>query len=149
MRLLVIEDEPDLAGTLEKWFREDDYAVDVALDGEDGLFKASEISYDAIILDLMLPRIDGWSVLQSLRRAGHMTPVLVLSARDEVGDGVRGLDLGADDYLTKPFALNELVARVRALSGARPARRRPRLPSAMSRSRQSRSWSTGPARASI
>ena len=115
MRLLVVEDEPDLARTLAKWFREDDYAVDVALDGEEGLFRAREIPYDTIILDLMLPQIDGWSVLRALRQDGHPTPVLVLTACDEVVNRVRGLDLGADDYLTKPFALSELVARVRAL----------------------------------
>lgn len=115
MRLLVAEDENDLALTLRRALEEEGFAIDLACDGEDGLFKAREISYDAIILDLMLPRLDGWAVLQALRRGGTRTPVLILTARDAIEDKVRGLELGADDYLTKPFALTELVARVRAL----------------------------------
>ena len=115
MRLLVVEDEPDLARTIGRTFREENFAVDLALDGEEALHSMTEISYDAIILDLMLPRRDGWSLLRALRAAGKKTPVLILTARDAVEDRVRGLDLGADDYLTKPFALTELVARIRAL----------------------------------
>ena len=115
MRLLVVEDESDLASVLKRALEEDGFAVDLASDGEDGLFHAREIPYDAVILDLMLPRIDGWTVLQTLRTQGIRTPVLILTARDATDDKVRGLDLGADDYLTKPFALSELVARVRAL----------------------------------
>jgi two-component system, OmpR family, response regulator len=115
VRLLVVEDEADLAQALRKALEEEQFAVDVALDGEEALFQMTEISYDAIILDLMLPRHDGWSLLQALRQAGKRTPVLILTARDSVEDRVRGLDLGADDYLQKPFALTELLARVRAL----------------------------------
>jgi two-component system OmpR family response regulator len=115
MRLLVVEDEPDLARTLRKALQEEDFVVDVAHDGEDGLFNALEIPYDAVVLDLLLPHVDGWSLLTALRRAGRRTPVLVLTARDSIDDKVRALNLGADDYLTKPFALTELVARVRAL----------------------------------
>lgn len=115
MRLLVVEDETDLALTLKKALEEKSFAIDVAFEGEDALFKAREIPYDAIILDLMLPRLDGWNMLEALRRAGTRTPVLILTARDATDDKVRGLNLGADDYLTKPFALTELVARVRAL----------------------------------
>lgn len=115
MRLLVVEDEPDLARTIGRALEDEHFAVDVALDGEEGLHSMTEISYDAIILDLMLPRRDGWSLLRELRAAGKKTPVLILTARDAVEDRVRGLDLGADDYLTKPFALTELVARIRAL----------------------------------
>jgi len=115
MRVLVVEDETDLARTLEKTLEEEQFAVDLAADGEDGLFKMTEITYDAVILDLMLPRGDGWSVLRGLRQAGKRTPVLIVTARDAIEDRVRGLNLGADDYLTKPFALAELIARVRAL----------------------------------
>lgn len=115
MRLLVIEDERDLARTLKKVFEEEDFAVDVAEDGEDGLFKIGATAYDAVILDLMLPRLDGWDVLKGVRSAGIRTPVLVLTARDPIADRVRGLNLGADDYLVKPFALAELLARVRAM----------------------------------
>jgi DNA-binding response OmpR family regulator len=115
VRLLVVEDEVDLARALRKALEEEQFAVDVALDGDDALFQMTEISYDAIILDVMLPRRDGWSLLQALRQAGKRTPVLILTARDAVEERVRGLDLGADDYLLKPFALTELLARVRAL----------------------------------
>jgi two-component system OmpR family response regulator len=114
MRVLVIEDEPELLRALAQALREDGYAVDEADDGEDGLFKATSWDYDAIVLDLMLPRLDGWGVLARLRRE-RKTPVLILTARDAVGDRVRGLDAGADDYLVKPFELAELLARLRAL----------------------------------
>jgi two-component system OmpR family response regulator len=115
MRLLVVEDERDLACTLGKVFEEEGFAVDVCGDGEEGLYRLTEIAYDAAILDLMLPKRDGWSTLEAARGAGVRTPVLVLTARDVVTDRVRGLNLGADDYLTKPFALAELIARVHAL----------------------------------
>jgi two-component system OmpR family response regulator len=114
MRLLVIEDEPRLLRSLAKALREAGYAVDTAADGEDGHFKAAASDYDAIILDVMLPKLDGWQVLEKLR-AHKRTPVLMLTARDATGDRIRGLDGGADDYLTKPFDLEELLARVRAI----------------------------------
>jgi two-component system OmpR family response regulator len=114
MRVLVVEDEPELLRVLAMALREDGYAVDEAADGEEGLYKATAWDYDALVLDLMLPRKDGWQVLAGLRRT-RKTPVLVLTARDAVADRVRGLDAGADDYLVKPFALAELLARLRAL----------------------------------
>jgi two-component system OmpR family response regulator len=115
VRLLVVEDERDLAQTLRRALEEEAFAVDLAEDGEDALFKIREMPYDAVILDLMLPRLDGWTVLQRARADGIRTPVLVLTARDMIDDRVRGLNLGADDYLTKPFALAELIARVHAM----------------------------------
>ncbi|MGE5611240.1 MAG: response regulator transcription factor [Bacillota bacterium] len=114
MRVLVIEDEPDLLRVLAQTLREAGYAVDVGADGQEGLFKASTSDYDAVILDLMLPKMDGLSVLRELRRS-KKTPVMILTARDAIPDRVKGLDAGADDYLTKPFELAELLARVRAL----------------------------------
>ena len=114
MRILVVEDEPDLLSSLAKALREEGYAVDTAADGEEGLFKAESWDYDAIVLDVMLPRRDGWAVLKSLRES-KKTPVLMLTARDGTKDRVRGLDTGADDYLVKPFDLMELLARLRAL----------------------------------
>jgi two-component system OmpR family response regulator len=114
MRILVIEDEPDLLHVLAQTIREAGYAVDLAADGQEGFFKASSGDYDAIILDLMLPKMDGLSVLRELRRS-KKTPVMILTARDAIPDRVKGLDTGADDYLTKPFELTELLARVRAL----------------------------------
>jgi len=114
MRVLVVEDEVDLARSLRRALQEDGLAVDVAHDGESGLYQAESIDYDAILLDLMLPRLDGWEVLKRLRKK-KSTPVLVLTARDAVVDKVKGLNTGADDYLTKPFELQELLARVRAL----------------------------------
>jgi two-component system OmpR family response regulator len=114
MRVLVIEDEPALLSVIAQALREAGYAVDEAADGEIGLYKATAWEYDAVVLDLMLPKRDGWSVLAALRKT-HKTPVLVLTARDAIADRVRGLDVGADDYLVKPFDLSELLARVRAL----------------------------------
>lgn len=114
MRVLAVEDEPDLLSSLIKALREDGYAVDGAPDGEEGLYKAESYDYDAIVLDIMLPRIDGWELLRRLRKT-KKTPVLMLTARDAVRDRVRGLDTGADDYLVKPFELAELLARLRAL----------------------------------
>jgi two-component system OmpR family response regulator len=114
MRVLVVEDEPDLLRTIAQVLREDGYAVDEAADGQDGLFKARSWEYDAIILDLLMPKLTGWQVLEQLRQT-HKTPVLILTARDGVADRVRGLDGGADDYLAKPFHLTELKARLRAI----------------------------------
>jgi two-component system, OmpR family, response regulator len=114
MRILVIEDEADLLASLAKALREEGYAVDTAADGEEGLYKARSWDYDAIVLDVMLPRLDGWAVLHRLRQS-KKTPVLMLTARDTARDRVRGLDTGADDYVVKPFDLGELFARLRAL----------------------------------
>ena len=114
MRLLVIEDDPLLLHSLSEGLREELYAVDTAVDGEEGLGKARETDYDCIVLDGMLPGIDGWELLARLRRE-KKTPVLMLTARDAVPDRIRGLDAGADDYLTKPFDFEELLARLRAL----------------------------------
>jgi two-component system OmpR family response regulator len=114
MRILVVEDEPDLLSSLAKALREEGYAVDTAEDGQDGLFKAESWSYDAIVLDVMLPKLDGWELLKRLRKT-KKTPVLMLTARDRTTDRVRGLDTGADDYVVKPFDLSELQARLRAL----------------------------------
>lgn len=114
MRLLIIEDDPLLLRSLSAGLREEGYAVDTAADGEDGLFKALSLEYDCIVLDGMLPVFDGWEVLKRMR-VEKTTPVLMLTARDAVPDRVRGLDCGADDYLTKPFDSDELLARIRAL----------------------------------
>jgi two-component system, OmpR family, response regulator len=114
MRLLVVEDEEDLRSSLMKALREEGYAVDGAADGPEGLYKAECSDYDAVVLDVMLPGLDGWGVLARLR-ATRKTPVLMLTARGGVRDRVRGLDSGADDYLVKPFDLSELLARLRAL----------------------------------
>jgi two-component system OmpR family response regulator len=121
MRVLVVEDEPDLLQSLVKVLREEGYAVDAAPDGEEGLFKADNYPYDAIVLDVMLPKLDGWKLLEKIRAkearedTPRPTPVLMLTARDRSADRVRGLDTGADDYLVKPFDLPELLARIRAL----------------------------------
>ena len=114
MRVLVVEDEPRLLRNLAKALREEGYAVDTAESGDDGLYKAETYNYDAIVLDIMLPRLDGWEVLARLRKQ-KQTPVLMLTARDATKDRVKGLDTGADDYLVKPFDLSELLARLRAL----------------------------------
>jgi len=114
MRILVVEDEPDLLRILARTLREEGYAVDEAADGEDGLFKAEGVAYDAIILDVMLPVIDGWEVLRRLRQTKR-TPVLMLTAHIKTADRVRGLNAGADDYLPKPYDTDELLARLRAL----------------------------------
>jgi two-component system OmpR family response regulator len=122
MRVLVIEDDAAIRGFLVRGLTEEGFAVDQAADGVDGQFKATDASYDLILLDLMLPRSDGLTLLQAIRADGLTTPVLVLTARDAVSDRIRGLDSGADDYLVKPFAFDELLARIRAL--LRRARRR-------------------------
>ncbi|HJS26956.1 MAG TPA: response regulator transcription factor [Actinomycetota bacterium] len=115
MRLLVVEDELKMAGLLKRALEEEGYAVDVTGSGEEALWLGTENPYDAIVLDLMLPDVDGFAVCRGLREAGRWTPVLMLTARDAVRDRVAGLDAGADDYLTKPFSLAELLARLRAL----------------------------------
>jgi two-component system, OmpR family, response regulator MprA len=115
MRLLLVEDDPRVARVVERGLAEAGYAVDVAADGGEGLSLAMQDSHDLIVLDVMLPVLDGLEVCRRLRQAGLRTPVLMLTARDAVPDRVRGLDAGADDYLIKPFALEELLARVRAL----------------------------------
>ncbi|HVB37587.1 MAG TPA: response regulator transcription factor [Vicinamibacterales bacterium] len=122
MRLLVIEDEPDAARMLAKGLREHAYAVDVCGDGESGCYQASIVDYDVIVLDMMLPLRDGLEVCRHLRRQGAHVPVLMLTARDSLESRIAGLDSGADDYLVKPFAFAELLARLRALirRGARP-----------------------------
>lgn len=116
MRVLVVEDEERMAGLLKRALEEEGYAVDVATDGPDGLWMATENPYGAIVLDVMLPGMDGFKVCRQLRQKEVWAPVLMLTARDDVGDRVRGLDAGADDYLVKPFSLMELAARLRALA---------------------------------
>lgn len=115
MRILVVEDDRAIASVLERSLKEESYAVDVASDGIEGEWLAMENNYDCIILDVMLPRKDGFAVLSTLRSSGIETPVLMLTAKDQTQDKIHGLDKGADDYLTKPFSLDELFARVRAL----------------------------------
>lgn len=115
MRILVVEDEKALANNLKKGLSEEGYSIDVAYDGEEGGFMAETEPYDLIILDIMLPKADGVTVLRNLRKQKIKTPVLMLTARDTVPDKIKGLDTGADDYVTKPFDFDELLARVRAL----------------------------------
>ena len=115
VRVLVVEDELRMAALLKRGLQEDGYAVDVASTGPDAIWQATEFAYDAVLLDLMLPGLDGVEVCRQLRGAGRWVPVLMLTARDAVEDRVRGLDAGADDYLTKPFSFAELSARVRAM----------------------------------
>ena len=115
MRVLLIEDHKPLVRGLRKGLEEEGFAVDVAYDGEEGDFKAMTAEYDVIILDVMLPKMDGLALLQKWRREGLQTHVLLLTARGSIEDKVKGLDIGADDYLTKPFELEELFARLRAL----------------------------------
>jgi len=115
MRILVVEDDPSVSGFILKGLREEHYAVDLAIDGEAGLSMADLTPYDLIILDIMLPKVSGFEVCQRLRATRNTTPILLLTARETVEDRVLGLDTGADDYLTKPFAFAELLARIRAL----------------------------------
>ena len=115
MRILIVEDEPKVASFIRRALEEESYAVDVCSDGIQGRDLASEVDYDLIILDLMLPGLPGIDVLKAVRDAKVVTPILILTARSKVDQRVKGLDAGADDYLTKPFAIEELIARVRAL----------------------------------
>jgi DNA-binding response OmpR family regulator len=115
MRILIVEDERRLSGIIKRGLLEEGYAVDTAYDGDEGEYFAESVSYDAMILDIMLPTKDGFAVCRELRQKKMNVPILMLTARDSVEDRVRGLDAGADDYLVKPFAFNELLARIRAL----------------------------------
>jgi two-component system copper resistance phosphate regulon response regulator CusR len=115
MKILIVEDEPKIGDYLRQGLAEAGFVVDLARDGLDGLHLALTEAFDLVILDVMLPGIDGWQVLQGIRRSGKDIPVLFLTARDDVDDRVKGLELGADDYLVKPFAFSELLARVRTL----------------------------------
>ena len=115
MRILVVEDEKKVAAFIKKGLEEETYAVDIASDGEEGLHLGEQNPYDLIILDLMLPKINGLDILSHLRAKKIETPILLLTAKDSVEDKVEGLNQGADDYLTKPFAFSELLARIRVL----------------------------------
>ena len=115
MHVLIVEDERKMAELLKRGLEEENHYVSVAHDGRDALEMAEALEYDAIVLDLMLPGIDGYEVARRLRKSGNKTPILVLTARDTVPDVVKGLDIGADDYMTKPFSFAELVARLRAV----------------------------------
>ena len=115
MRILVVEDDTKIASFVVNGLKQSGYAVDRSADGEDGLIRAQTISYDAAVVDLMLPRLDGLSLIQQLRAKGSRIPVLILSAKATVDDRVRGLQAGGDDYLSKPFAFSELLARIQAL----------------------------------
>jgi two-component system, OmpR family, response regulator len=123
MRVLVVEDEPKMANLLARGLREEGHAADVAGSGEDALWMARAVPYDAVVLDVMLPGLDGFATCRELRAAGIWAPVLMLTARDAVGDRITGLDAGADDYLLKPFSFGELLARLRALVRRTPAER--------------------------
>ena len=127
MRILVIEDEKKTAAFLAKGLREAGYVVDLARDGETGLERARGIKFGLLIVDVMLPNKDGWQVVAELRHDGIRTPILFLTARDSVRDRVKGLELGADDYLVKPFAFSELLARVRSVLRRAPERQTERL----------------------
>lgn len=120
MRILVIEDDMNLAGVISRGLRKHAYAADIAVDGEHGLFLAQTSDYDLVILDVMMPKVNGFEVCRQLRTGGSHFPILMLTARDAVADRVQGLDSGADDYLVKPFDFVELLARVRALLRRRP-----------------------------
>jgi len=116
MHILIVEDEKKMAELLKKGLEEENHSVSLAFDGRDGLEMAQALEYDAIVLDLMLPGIDGFDVARRLRKSGNMTPIMVLTARDAVPDVVKGLDIGADDYMTKPFSFEEFLARLRSVS---------------------------------
>ena len=123
MRILVVEDEPKMATLVARGLREEGHAADIASRGEDALWMANAAPYDAIVLDVMLPGLDGFATCRQLRKQGVWAPVLMLTARDAVGDRVGGLDAGADDYLLKPFSFAELLARLRALVRRAPGER--------------------------
>jgi two-component system copper resistance phosphate regulon response regulator CusR len=127
MRILIVEDDRQCIAYLAKGFSENGFAVDVAETGEDGLHMAREGSYELVILDIMLPKLDGFEVIRALRHAHKEVPVLFLTARDSLHDRVKGLEAGADDYLVKPFSFSELLARVRAVLRRGPARQESRL----------------------
>jgi two-component system OmpR family response regulator len=127
VRVLIVEDEVKMAGLIRRGLRDDGMAADVAIKGEDALWMAAATEYDVIVLDVMLPGIDGFEVCRRLREDGVPAPVLMLTARDAVDDRVQGLDTGADDYLVKPFSFAELAARLRALSRRGPIERAPVL----------------------
>ena len=127
MRVLIVEDEVKMARALRRGLEQEGYAVDTAADGEEGLFQGTENPYDVIVLDVMLPKLDGFEVCRRLRAAGRWAPVLMLTARDGVADRIAGLDVGADDYLVKPFSFGELLARLRALLRRSPVERPPVL----------------------
>src|ERR1700674_4231459 len=116
MHVLIVEDEKNMAELLKKGLEEENHSVNLAFDGRDALEMVQALEYDAIVLDLMLPGIDGFNVARRLRKNGNKTPILVLTARDTVPDVVKGLDLGADDYMTKPFSFEEFLARLRSVS---------------------------------
>jgi len=115
LRVLVVEDEKQVLNFVKKGFKEHGFSVDTAMDGREGFFLATGESYDCIVLDIMLPKLDGYEVVQQLRKKGIKTPVIFLTAKDTVEDKVKGLELGGDDYLVKPFSFSELLARIRAL----------------------------------
>ncbi len=115
MRILIVEDEKSLSQVLKKGFEEHGFTVDVSLDGEEGLFMAETYPYDVLILDILLPKVDGMAILRTVRTKKIEIPVVMLTARGEVEDRIRGLNIGADDYIAKPFDFPELVARVRAV----------------------------------
>src|SRR5205807_10317459 len=115
MRILLVEDEPRMAHVIAKGLRENSYAVDMVEDGDDALYQSSINDYDLIVLDVLLPKRDGFEVCRALRARGDSTPILMLTARATVDDRITGFDAGADDYLTKPFSFRELLARIRAL----------------------------------
>ena len=115
MRIILIEDEKNLSNIIKKGLQEEGYSVDVAYDGEEGLYMAENLPADVIVLDIMLPKLDGLTILKTIRGKSIKTPVILLTAKDAVLDKIKGLDTGADDYLTKPFEFGELLARIRAL----------------------------------
>jgi len=115
MRIILIEDEKNLSNIIKKGLQEESYSVDVAYDGEEGLYMAENLPADVIVLDIMLPKLDGLTILKTIRGKSIKTPVILLTAKDAVLDKIKGLDTGADDYLTKPFEFGELLARIRAL----------------------------------